>query len=121
MEIVRNLPEPLGDAVFAYCEARGSRKMASKKLGWPVWRLEDALNRAQRLLGSDPAKLRAASERKKPTVVEWQGERLTIAEAARSQGLDPGTVRSRLYAGWTLEESLTTPAGGKRRATAEAA
>lgn len=43
------------------------------------------------------------------TVVEYRGERRTIAEWAEITGMRPGTIQCRLSRGWTAEAALTSP------------
>lgn len=47
--------------------------------------------------------------------LEINGERLTIANAARKFGLRPTRVVNRLWSGWTVKEALTIPLGNKRK------
>lgn len=50
-----------------------------------------------------------ASFRKKPVLIEINGEKHTRAEWQRILGINKMTVSSRLYLGWSIEEALTTP------------
>lgn len=48
--------------------------------------------------------------------VAWRGEDKTVTEWSRSTGLTPKLIFDRLYAGWTAEKALTTPARAWKRA-----
>lgn len=50
-----------------------------------------------------------ASFRKKPVLIEINGEKHTRAEWQRILGINKMTVSSRLYFGWPIEKALTTP------------
>lgn len=41
--------------------------------------------------------------------VEFNGEKLSVADWARRLGMDRGTLANRLKAGWSIERALTTP------------
>lgn len=44
-------------------------------------------------------------------LVTYGGETLTIARMARKHGLKPHQLRTRIEAGWTIEDALTVPIG----------
>lgn len=50
-----------------------------------------------------------ASNKREHHFVEWQGERMILAEAIRRSGLPPKIADNRLRRGWSLERALTTP------------
>lgn len=43
--------------------------------------------------------------------IEFNGQKLTMAEWAERRGLSQVTLRERLLSGWTLENALMTPCG----------
>jgi len=56
---IDTLPEPIRKAVLAHLaeadqgRAGGEQARAARKLGWPLWRMRDTIERAQRLLAAD--------------------------------------------------------------------
>jgi len=55
----------------------------------------------------------------KPRItVSWEGEQIPLAEAIRRSGLADTTVRERIKSGWSPEDAIHTPPGGKRSAAA---
>lgn len=48
-------------------------------------------------------------EKKRPRLIEIQGETLTIAGWSKRNGIPEWTIRDRLAAGWDEEEAVTTP------------
>ena len=48
--------------------------------------------------------------------IEYDGISMSVAQWGRTVGLSPNTLRYRLQHGWTTEEALTIPPGGKRNA-----
>ena len=47
---------------------------------------------------------------------ELNGEAHTLPEWSRTTGLNIGTLRDRVRHGWSIEDALTTPAGGRHHA-----
>jgi len=52
------------------------------------------------------------------SAIEFRGEALSLAEAARKYDLPKTTLANRLNLGWSVERALTTPARGGRAQTA---
>lgn len=47
-------------------------------------------------------------------ILDFNGEKMTVSQWADLVGLPQKTIRSRLKYGWTIEQALRTPVGGKR-------
>lgn len=52
--------------------------------------------------------------RKSHALVEYQGRKMPVAEFAELIGVRDSTVRSRMHAGWSVEQIAGIPVGGKR-------
>jgi hypothetical protein len=46
--------------------------------------------------------------------IEWNGEKITLAEASRISGVYQRTLKKRLDRGWSIEEAMTLPVCGRR-------
>jgi len=57
------------------------------------------------------------SNQRRNVLVQYQGEKLTLAEAGRRAGLPDGIVYNRIKSGWSADESVNTPVwkSGKQR------
>lgn len=55
-----------------------------------------------------------SGRRTPPPILEHNGQRHTLYEWAHIVGLEISTVRERLARGWSVDEALTIPSGGKR-------
>lgn len=61
----------------------------------------------------------SAEQKQKTTQkITWYGVSLSIPDWADRSGLPCGVLRSRIKAGWTIEEALTTPARQTKKRTA---
>ena len=49
-----------------------------------------------------------ARNRRNNRIVEYKGEKLTLAECAELKGVSPSTLRNRLNYGWSIEEAMET-------------
>ena len=59
--------------------------------------------------------MRTQNRNKKSNVyVTYKGKTQLLVDWANEKGMNRGTLSSRLISGWTLEEALETPVGGKR-------
>ena len=56
-----------------------------------------------------------AANTRKNVFVEWQGERLYLAEAARRAGISIEALHGRVRLGWTVDKIMTTPSQGRKR------
>lgn len=45
--------------------------------------------------------------------IEYQGRRMILFDWSKETGVDSVTLRHRLKRGWTVEEAMTTPPGGR--------
>jgi hypothetical protein len=52
--------------------------------------------------------------RRNNVLVDFRGERITLAEFAEKSGIKAGTIRARLAKGYSIEEAFSTPLGGTR-------
>lgn len=60
-------------------------------------------------------KKQQARNRRSTARLEYAGETLSLPEWADRSGIRLGTLRNRIYAGWPIEEAMTTPPGETRR------
>ena len=44
-----------------------------------------------------------------PMIINFFGEEISVAEAARRLGFEESTLRNRILRGWTVEKAITTP------------
>jgi hypothetical protein len=62
------------------------------------------------LLSDDPA----GQRHHRGEVLTWNGETLTLVEWSQRTGIRVRTLLERCRKGWSVEQVLTTPAGGER-------
>jgi hypothetical protein len=80
------------------------------------------LDRRDNARGYEPGNLRWATRieqvrnRRTTKFLVFSGERRSVPEWAELVGLRQDALYHRIDAGWTVEDALTTPKGGKRRA-----
>lgn len=72
------------------------------------WSVEEAL--------TTPASASSPRRRRGPEV-EFRGLSLTFSEWSLRTGINKATINMRLRAGWSVEEALTTPPGGRNQRT----
>lgn len=62
-----------------------------------------------------------ASNQRRNMIVDWNGERLTVAEVARRTGIKAATLYQRIHMGLTIERAVSEPVQGPGKKTALAA
>lgn len=56
---------------------------------------------------------------KEPALIAFNGESLTVKEWSARTGINKASIYFRLGSGWTVEDALTVPNGGKRQPAPE--